>query len=71
MPRIKNPYLDELGRIMSAPAQTATSTLSLAEIEAAIADISEQLKAPLHNVERLDLVEARRALRHQLATLVQ
>lgn len=59
----------ELRRIMDNDAPAKPTTLSRAVIEATIAEISESLKGPLSNVDRLDLVESRRELRKQLAAM--
>jgi hypothetical protein len=49
---------------MNAPVPPTTRTRP--ELEAAIADISEQLKGPMDGGSRLDLVEARSIFRKQL-----
>lgn len=60
-------YTKELRKIMSDKRSPRPSSLTRAEIETAIAEISAQLKAPLSNVERLCLVEDRQELRKILA----
>lgn len=65
----KNPYLSELKKILNDDRAPAVPTLTRVEIEAAIAAISEALKGRLHDIERLSLVEDRRSLRMQLASL--
>jgi len=62
----KDRYMSELKRVMTDPTPPAPTTLSRAEIEAKIAEISATLKHPLSNVQRLWLVEDRRELRKQL-----
>jgi hypothetical protein len=57
----------EVQKAMNAPAPPTTR--SRAEIEADIAAISEELRGPMPNVVRLDLVEARAVLRNQLDQL--
>lgn len=59
-------WAGELQKI--AQAEAPKTDKSRAQIEAEIAAISEELKGPMHNVVRLDLVEARSMLRKQLET---
>lgn len=65
-----DPYYAALKKIMTDDTPARPTERTRAEIEVEIAAISEQLKGPLHNVERLDLFEARRDLRKQLAAIV-
>jgi len=60
-------WAGEVQKAMAVPAPATTRTR--VEIEADILKISEELKGPMPNVCRLDLVEARSVLRKQLATL--
>lgn len=56
-------YLNELRKVMTATSPARPCAMSDAEVEAAIADISAQLKGPLSNLERLCLVESKIELR--------
>ena len=67
--RRRDPYLRELQNIVRDPSPAAPTTRSAAEIEADILKITEELRGPLRNVERLDLIEARQNLRKQLAAV--
>lgn len=58
-----SPYLKELRKVMTAAGPARPCTMTDAEIETAIADISAQLKGPLSNLERLCLLEERIELR--------
>lgn len=60
-------YTKELRRIMSDDTPPKPTKMSCTQIEADIASITNQLKGPLSNPERLWLVETRRELRKQLA----
>ena len=60
-------YLKELKKIMTNNKPPASTTVrSRSEIEVNIAEITKMLSGPLPNWERLNLVEARTALRKQL-----
>lgn len=61
-----NSYLKALKKVMHNDAPARPTSMSRQEIESAIAAISEQLKQPLSNAERLWLVEDRVELRKQL-----
>lgn len=60
-------YTKELRKIMTNDAPARATSMTRPEIEAAIADISAQLKGPMHNAMRLCLVEERTELRKALA----
>jgi hypothetical protein len=60
-------YASHVRSALNTPASTTGK--SRAEIEADIAAISAELKGPLDNITRLDLVAARTALRKELATV--
>ncbi len=60
-------YNKQLRKILSDKSKPLPTALSKAEIEARIAAISEELKGPLKNWDRLE-IEAREVLRKQLAT---
>lgn len=62
-------YVDHLHEILSDDAPAPASTRSRAEIQADIDAISEMLRGPLHNAERLNLVEDRHHLRKQLSAM--
>jgi hypothetical protein len=58
-------YTKALKKIMTETTAPPT-TRSRAEIEAEILQISEALRGPLKNFERLELIEVRQCLRIQL-----
>jgi len=58
--------MKELKRIMLDETPATPTGRPREEIEAEISEITKLLAGPLSNFERLDLVEARRALRKQL-----
>lgn len=60
-------YTKELKKILNDDSPARATTLTRAEIETAIAEISTQLRGPCSNVERLMLVEDRQELRKMLA----
>lgn len=62
-------YTKALKKIMEDKSPPPPTTLSKEQIEAGIADISERLRGPQHNAERLWLVEDKRRLQKQLAAL--
>jgi len=64
-----DPYFTELHKIMSDKSPVPPSTTTRAELEAMIAEISAMLTKPMHNAERLCLVEDRQNLRKALAQL--
>jgi len=61
-------YTKALKKILTNDDPARPTARPLAEIEVDIAEISQRLKGPLSNPDRLDLVEARRELRKQLET---
>jgi hypothetical protein len=60
-------YIQALSEILTDTSPARPTTRMPADIEADILAISNKLKGPLSNVERLWLVEDRRELRKQLA----
>jgi hypothetical protein len=62
-------YYKALQRIMTDNSPAIPTKRSRGEIEANIAAISEELKKPLGNADRLGLIEDRHELRKQLAAL--
>ena len=64
-------YTKALQRIMTDKSPPPATSRARSEIEANIQAISDELKKPLSNVDRLGLVEDRQILRRQLAALPQ
>jgi hypothetical protein len=62
-------YTKELLKIMTNDAPARATSMTRAEIEAAIAEISARLKKPMHNAFRLCLVEERTELRKVMAQI--
>jgi hypothetical protein len=62
-------YTKELRKILTDKAPAPATTMTVAQIQEAISTISNQLRGPLPNVERLNLVEDRARLRKQLAAI--
>lgn len=62
-------YTKELKKILSDTTAARPAELTRPEIEAAIVDISSQLRGHLSNMDRLWLVADRLSLRKQLAAL--
>lgn len=60
-------YTKALKQVLTDASPPPETARTKAEIEADISAISERLKGPLSNVERLWLVEDRQILRKQLA----
>lgn len=65
----KNIYINALEKIMRDDTPAPPTTRTRAEVERDIAEISEMLKGPMTNDERLCLVADRQHLRKQLAAL--
>ena len=61
-PRAMATYMKELKRILCMKSPI-NAQMSHADLEREIAKISDLLRGPLSNVDRLDLVEARQRLR--------
>jgi len=67
---MSDPYVRKLKKILTdTSVPDGLKTISREEIERGIAEISDRLRGPLNNVERLWLVEDRQHLRNQLAQL--
>lgn len=66
---MKDAYLKALMEISADKSPPPATSMTKAEIEAAIVMVSSALKGPMPNVDRLDAVEYRAALRKQLAAL--
>lgn len=64
-----NAYNRALEKILTNDSPATPTTRSKAEIEACISEISERLKGPLSNVERLWLVEDRHEFQKQLTAM--
>ena len=62
-------YTKTLKKIMTDNSPAPSTARTRAEIETEISEISSALTKPMHNILRLDLVEARRHLRKQLEVL--
>jgi hypothetical protein len=65
----KDAYISALQEVLNDKTPVGASSRTREQIEADITKVSERLRGPLHNVERLWLVEDRRNLRKELATL--
>lgn len=59
-------YTKALKEILSDPSPAQPTSRTRAQIEADILSVSNQLKGPLSNAERLCFVQDRRELRKQL-----
>lgn len=65
----RDPYLKALDGILHDAGPAPPTTLTRTEIESRIEVLSMQLRGALSNPDRLDILEARRTLRKQLAAL--
>lgn len=62
-------YTKALREVLTNDSPPAPTSRTRAEIEMAIQSITDQLRGPLANVERLLLVDERRELRKQFETV--
>lgn len=67
--RRKNAYLNALQEVMSNDAPATHTEATVDELKLSLQIISKRLLGPLHNVERIWLVEDKREIQKQIAAL--